>query len=76
MPRYFFDQKNGRRIVDAVGLKCNDDVGALATAKFIATKIGIDNPKSQKRYVSILNEAGDEIEKVPVEQAAIEGEPA
>lgn len=66
MPVYYFDLKNGRRIVDAVGTSCIDDIGAIATANFMATQIGINTPCSHRRHVSVLNAAGDEIFASPV----------
>ena len=70
MPRYFFDQKNGRRIVDAVGVSCNDDISALANAKFIATKLSIEKPYEHQRYIAVLNESGDEIHRVIVQSTS------
>ncbi len=67
MPQYFFDVKNKRRITDSVGLDCFDDVGAIATAKFIATQIAIDVPDySCQRLVIVLDSTGTEIFQAPV----------
>ena len=66
MPRYYFDVKNGRRMVDSVGSNCADDIGAIATAKFMATQIAIDTPQNHERHIAVLNAAGDEIFKTPV----------
>jgi hypothetical protein len=38
MPHYYFDVRNGRRHKDSLGLDCPDDNGAIAKAKFIATR--------------------------------------
>ena len=48
---------------NAVGVSCNDDMGARATAKFIATKVSIGKPQDHQRYDAILNECGDEIDQ-------------
>ena len=62
MPQYFFDVKNKRRITDAVGLECSDDIGAIATAKFLASRISIEVPfYDVPRHVIVLNDAGTEI---------------
>ncbi len=66
MPVYYFDLKNGRRIVDAVGTSCVDDIGAIATAHFMATRIAIDTPCNHSRHVAVLNANGDEIFISPV----------
>ncbi len=66
MPRYYFDVKNGRRRVDSVGSICADDVGAMATAKFIATRIALNTPMDHARQVAVLDAGGDEIFKTPI----------
>jgi hypothetical protein len=38
MPHSYFDVRNGRRYKDSLGLDCRDDNGAIAKAKFIATR--------------------------------------
>ena len=70
MPRYFFDQKNGRRIVDAVGASCSDDIAALTNAKFIANMLSIEKPDDHERYIAVLNESGDEIYRVVVQSTS------
>ncbi len=66
MPRYYFDLKNGRRIVDAVGSICENYLGAFATAKFKAARLAIDAPENRGKEVAVLNAGGDEIFKTPV----------
>ncbi len=66
MPRYYFDVKNGRRVVDAIGMFCIDDRAAMTTADFKAIQIGIDMPSHHMRHVAVLNANGDEIFKSPV----------
>jgi hypothetical protein len=67
MPQYFFDVMDKRRKADAVGLLCNDDVGAIATARFLATQIAIESPDYVcQRHVIVLNDAGTEISQVPI----------
>jgi hypothetical protein len=67
MPQYFFDVMNKRRTADAVGLRCNDDAGAIATAKFLATQISIKTSNDvHQGHVIVLNDAGVEIFQAPV----------
>lgn len=67
MPQYFFDVMDRRRKTDGVGLLCNDDPGAIATAKFLATRIAIETPNyTSQRHVIVLNDAGGEIYQAPV----------
>jgi hypothetical protein len=72
MPKYFFDVKNRRRITDAVGLDCIDDLGAIATAKFHASRISIEVPVYEgPRHVIVLNDAGTEIYQALVSSGTI-----
>jgi hypothetical protein len=67
MPRYFFDVKNGHRLIDPSGLDCQDDQEAITQATFIARQIALDVPDtSGGRSVAVLNSARQEISKVPV----------
>ena len=67
MPRYFFDIKDGRRIVDPAGFKCDDDVAAMIRATVLAVGIAIDHPDNDpERRVAIIDDEGREIGTVPV----------
>jgi hypothetical protein len=46
MPHYFFDIKNGHRLIDPTGLECRDDQEATAQATAIAAQIALDVPGS------------------------------
>ncbi len=67
MPRYFFDLKDGRRLVDPTGLDCHDDEAALSKARLIAVEAaaGLPDTSSQRYVVVILD--GQEVGRVPVE---------
>jgi hypothetical protein len=67
MPHYFFDIKNGHRLIDPTGLECRDDQEATAQATAIAAQIALDVPGSAGvRHVAVLNGAREQIGKVPV----------
>jgi hypothetical protein len=55
MSRYFFDVKNGHRLVDPAGLDCRDDHETRDQAVLIARQIAMDAPASEGRHVAILN---------------------
>ena len=67
MPHYFFDVKNGHRLVDPSGIDCRNDEQATSQAIVIAAQIANDVPAAAGvRHVSILNSEREEIGKVPV----------
>ncbi len=67
MPRYFFDVKNGHRLIDPSGLECRDDQDATAQATVIAAQIAKEVPGSSgARHIAILNGTREEIGRVPV----------
>lgn len=44
MPRYYFDLKDGHRLVDPSGVDCPNDEAAQKQAKVIAARIAADVP--------------------------------
>jgi hypothetical protein len=44
MPRYFFNIKDGRRLVDPSGLDCLDDADAISKGEAMARQIEADGP--------------------------------
>jgi hypothetical protein len=69
MPKYYFDVKNGTRLADSSGLECLDDEDAKAKALVIAREIAAHAPPVRTpRRISILDENGDEVSIVPVQQ--------
>jgi hypothetical protein len=67
MARYFFDVKNGHRLIDPSGLDCPNDREAKAQAAVIARQIAADVPASAGvRHVAVLNSERDEVGKVAV----------
>ena len=74
MPRYYFDVKNGHRLVDPAGVDCKGDDAARRQGKAIADQIAVDVPKSQARRVAVLNEQGCEVAVIPIARAQNTGE--
>ena len=67
MLRYYFELKNGHRLIDPTGLERRDDQDAITQATFIAAQIAMDVPNtSGGRSVAVLNSAREEISKVPI----------
>ena len=58
MPRYFFDLKNGTRMVDRDGLDCVDDHDAILKGEGIARGIERDSPADSdpRRHVAVIND--------------------
>lgn len=62
MPRYFFDIKDGHRLLDPAGRECNNDTAAKDMAEALAIVVSIDTPAvDPMRYISVLNDARQEI---------------
>ncbi len=53
--RYFFDVKNGHRLIDPSGLDCRDYQEAIDAGEVIARQIAEDAPPTQARHVEILD---------------------
>lgn len=67
MPKYFFDIKDGHRLVDPTAKHFDSDEDAIAMAKVFAIQVSLDSPKiDPKRHISVLNEARGEVSQVPV----------
>lgn len=62
MPRYFFDIKDGHRLVDPASRECRNDTAAKDMAEALAIVVSIDTPAvDPTRYISVLNDARKEI---------------
>jgi hypothetical protein len=66
VPHYFFDVKNGQRLVDPSGVDCRDDHEAIKAGLIIAQQIAADAPSGQPRRVAVLNSDRQEVGQVPV----------
>ena len=67
MPHYFFDIKNGHRLVDRAGSDCKNDAAAFEKAKVLAIGVSLDKPAvDSTRSISVLNADRLEISSVAV----------
>ena len=67
MPHYYFDIKDGHRLVDPSGLEFKNDDAAIAKAKVIAIGVSLDKPAVDlERHIAVLNDSREEIFRVPV----------
>ena len=67
MPHYYFDIKDGHRLLDPSGLNFKNDDDALAKAEVIAIGVSLDKPAVEpERHIAVLNESRKEIFRVPV----------
>ena len=67
MPHYFFDIKDGHRLVDPSGLELKSDEAAIAKAEVLAIGVSLDKPAvDPERHIVVLNGSRDEIFRVPV----------
>jgi hypothetical protein len=74
MSRYFFDIKNGHRLIDPGGLDCRDDREATAKAIIIAQQIAQDAPATPGgRLIAVLNSDGREVGTVEINTDGKEG---
>ena len=67
MPHYYFDIKDGHRLVDPSGLDFKNDDDAIAKANVIAIGVSLDKPAvDPERHIAVLNNSREEIFRVPV----------
>jgi hypothetical protein len=67
MPHYYFDIKDGHRLVDPSGLDFKDDDDAVAKANVVAIGVSLDKPAvDPERHIAVLNDSREEISRVPV----------
>jgi hypothetical protein len=67
MPKYFFDIKDGHRLVDPTAKHFKSDEDAIAMAKVFAIQVSLDTPRvDPTRHISVMNEGRGEVAKVPV----------
>jgi hypothetical protein len=62
MPHYYFDIRDGHRLVDPSGLDFKNDDAAIAKAKVIAIGVSLDKPAvDPERRIAVLNESREQI---------------
>jgi hypothetical protein len=67
MPHYFFDIKDGHRLIDPAGLDCENDDVAVEEARVIAIGVSLDKPEvDPTRHIAVRNSDGREVSRVPV----------
>jgi hypothetical protein len=67
MPHYFFDIKNGHRLVDRAGSDCKNDAAAFEKANVLAIGVSLDKPAvDPTRSIFVLNADRLEISSVAV----------
>jgi hypothetical protein len=67
MPHYFFDIKDGHRLIDPAGSDCASDKDAVEKAEVLAIGVSLDKPKvDPKRHIAVMNSDRKEISRVPV----------
>ena len=67
MPHYYFDIKDGHRLVDSSGLDFKNDDDAIAKAEVIAVGVSLDKPAvDPERHIAVLNDLREEIIRVQV----------
>lgn len=65
MPHYFFDIKDGHRLIDPAGVECRDDDDAILKARMIASAIAEETHEGARK-IAVLSEDKCEIAAVPV----------
>jgi hypothetical protein len=67
MPHYFFDIKDGHRLVDPAGTDCKNDAAAIEKARVLAIGVSLDKPAvDPTRRISVQNAKRVEISTVAV----------
>jgi len=67
MPHYYFDIKDGHRLMDPSGSDFKNDDAAIARAEVLAIGVSLDKPAvDPERHIAVLNGSRDEIFRVPV----------
>jgi hypothetical protein len=67
MPHYFFDIKDGHRLVDPAGSNCKNDSAAMERARVMAIGVSLDKPAvDPTRRISVQDANRVEISTVPV----------
>ncbi len=74
MPRYFFEVKNGHRLLDPAGVDCASDKDARRQGEAVARQIAADAPRSVARKVAVVDGEGREVANVPISESTRKNE--
>lgn len=66
LPRYFFDIKDGPRLVEAAGVECPSDALAKLEGAIRARLVAVTEPKYRLRQLVIIDEFGRELATIPI----------
>ncbi len=67
MPRYFFDIKDGHRLVGPSGFDCINEAIAFERARVLAIGVSLDHSAvDPERHIAVLDADKAELFKVPV----------
>lgn len=67
MPRYYFDIKDGHKLVDPAGREFRNDDDAIDMAKVYAIQVSLDTPRvDPERHIAVLNGARAVVANIPV----------
>lgn len=67
MPRYYFDIKDGHKLVDPTKRYFKNDNDAVDMAKVYAIQVSLDTPKvDPERHIAVLDGARAVLAKIPV----------
>jgi hypothetical protein len=66
VPRYFFDIKDGQRLVDAAGSEFASDAEALREGLIRARAIAKEKPEWRNRQLAIVDNEAVEIGTIPI----------
>ena len=74
LPRYFFDIKDGPRLVDAPGVECPSDALAKLEGAIRARLVAATEPKYRLRQLAIIDEFGRELATIPITEEEDDGQ--
>jgi hypothetical protein len=66
MPRYFFDIKDGHRLVDPSGVECANDHSAIEYGRRMAAKLALE-ASHLGRSIAIVDATGQQIATVRID---------
>lgn len=74
LPRYFFEIKDGPRLVDAAGVECPSDALAKLEGAIRAQMVAATEPKYRLRQLAVIDEFGRELATIPITEEENDGQ--